>query len=498
MTDYDVIVCGLGPVGQLLALLLGDLGVRTLAVDRAQEVYELPRAAVIDDEVLRIFQSVGVDAAVLEGAQVQSAASIVTAAGRAVEVLSAKTGALGHPPLVSIHQPTMERAMLAALGERPAVELRRGVELDVLDRRAGRVDVVLRSAAGGQRQVTSARYLVGCDGAGSAVRARLQIPFEGTTASQRWVVVDATVDRPLAKVRHPHFVGDARRPAVTLPMSPGRHRWEWMVHPGEDAAPLLEAAALRAAIEPWLDGEQVEVERAVVYTFHTRTARRWRAGRVFLAGDAAHLMPPFAGQGFSSGARDAANLAWKLHAVLAGAPDRLLDSYETERRAHVAAMQRTANLMGSLVQATAPATIRIRDAVLHAIDGTPVQRWVATHAKPLPSYREGAFATRPARLPSRRTVGALFPQPGRLDDQLGPGWAAVSIDDAVSDALTRAGLAVIAPGAGGDWLRIRGMTWALLRPDRFVFACGRLADVLAGLAAWRAATSAAVRLRVPA
>ena len=210
--------------------------------------------------------------------------------------------------------------MLAALEHRPSVDVRRGLTLEALDRRADRVDAFVRPTDGGRSERISARWLVGCDGAASAVRARLEIPLEGRTNPQRWVVVDALVDRPLRKVPHPHFVGDATRPMVTLPMSPGRHRWEWMLHPGEDAAPHLEPAAVRRKIEEWLDGESVEIERAVAYTFHTRMAARWRRGRVLLAGDAAHLMPPFAGQGFSSGARDAGNLAWKLADVLAGAP----------------------------------------------------------------------------------------------------------------------------------------------------------------------------------
>jgi 3-(3-hydroxy-phenyl)propionate hydroxylase len=464
----------------LLALLLAERDVRTLAFDRDPEPYALPRAAVIDDEVLRIFQAVGLDEAVLADAQVQPGASIVTAEDRVVEVFRARTGKLGHPPLVSINQPAMERTMLRALEDRPSVETRRNLTLEVVDRRADHVDIQVRPTGGGRSERITASWLIGCDGAASAVRSRLQIPFVGKTAPQRWIVVDARVDRPLGKVPHPHFVGHAERPVVTLPMSPGRHRWEWMLHPGEDAAPLLRSEAISEAIAEWLDGETVEIERAVVYTFHTRMAARWRRGRVLLAGDAAHLMPPFAGQGFSSGARDAGNLAWKLAAALQGAPDSLLDSYERERGPHVAAMQRTASLMGSLVQATGERRVRARDRFLKAIDGTPVQRFLAENVKPLPTYGDGAFATRPARLPLRRTVGSLFPQTDRLDDRLGRGWSAVATDDRAAALLTAEGLPVVDPGRDGAWLQDRGLSWAILRPDRFVFATGSGGDVAPG------------------
>jgi 3-(3-hydroxy-phenyl)propionate hydroxylase len=487
---HDVAICGLGPVGQLLALLLGDSGVSVLAFDQETEPYALPRAAVIDDEVLRIFQAVGLDEAVLANAQVQAGASIVTAGGRAVEVFRGRTGRLGHPPLVSINQPAMERTMLAALAERPSVEVRHGLALDSFDRRADRVDLWLRPADGGRTERLSARWLVGCDGGGSAVRARLQIPFDGKTAPQRWIVVDALVDRPLARVPQPLFVGRAGRPMVTLPMSPGRHRWEWMLHPGEDAAPLMAPDTMRAAIDEWLDGETAEIERAVVYTFHTRTAARWRRGRVLLAGDAAHLMPPFAGQGFSSGARDAANLAWKLAAVIGGAGAALLDTYEQERRPHVAAMQRLANLMGGFVQATTPRRVRMRDAWLTTIDGTRMQDFLTGNIKPLPTYARGAFAQRPRRLAPMRTVGALFPQTGRLDDRLPAGWVALTTDDVARCLLEEHGVPVVHPGDDESWLIDRGVAFALLRPDRFIFSAGAVEDVPAAVAAWRRLTGA--------
>jgi 2-polyprenyl-6-methoxyphenol hydroxylase-like FAD-dependent oxidoreductase len=485
VTDYDVAVCGLGPVGLLLALLLGDRGLRVLAFDKDDEPYLLPRAAVIDDEVLRIFQSVGVDDAILADSQVQSGASIVTAAGRPVEIVRTRIGRLGHPPLVGINQPAIERTLTRAVEDRPTVELRRGLALETIDQSADRVEVRARPSDGGPVETISANWLVGCDGGHSTVRTQLEIPFEGHTNPQRWVVVDTIVDRRLAKVPHPYFVGRAARPAVTLPISPGRHRWEFMLHPGEDASPHLEPDAIRAAMEEWLDGEQAVIERAVVYTFHTRMATPWRRGRALLAGDAAHLMPPFAGQGFSSGARDVSNLAWRLAEVMAGAPDSLLDAYEVERRPHVAAMQRLAHVIGGFVQSTSPWRVRVRDLFLRGIDGTRVQDFIVNNLKPLPTYGDGSFATRPARRASRRSVGTLFPQTDRLDDRLGGAWAAVALEPASERALRSEGLHVVDPGADGEWLREHRVTWAILRPDRFVFACGKAEDIAPAVDAWR-------------
>jgi 3-(3-hydroxy-phenyl)propionate hydroxylase len=320
------------------------------------------------------------------------------------------------------------------------------------------------------------------------VRRQLGIEFGGSTFRQRWLVVDARVDRPLAKVPHPHFFGDWRRPVVSLPMSPGRHRWEWMLHPGEDPEPFLDPDSVRGRIDPWLEEEATTVERAVVYTFHARTAVRWHDGRVLLAGDAAHLMPPFAGQGFSSGARDAANLAWKLEAVLAGAPEGLLRTYEEERRAHVEAMLRLAVVLGGFVQTTDRRVAAVRDALLGAADRSGIARWAETKVKPLPAYGAGAFAERPHRLVFRRGVGAQFPQPQvssqgerlSLDRALGPGWRALALEPGAAADLAAEGLPVSLvghdliddEGAIGAWLRRFGATWVVLRPDRFVFALG--------------------------
>ena len=488
MSDCDVLICGLGPVGQLLALLLSDLGVKVIAVDEADGPYELPRAAVLDDEVLRIFQAAGVDQQVLADAQAQPAVSYITARGRTIGVFKTEHGELGHPPLISIHQPSMERSLVAALSDRGAVDLRWRQRLETLDSGSEQVTAWTRPSPGGHSHSITARYLVGCDGARSTVRSRLRIRFGGLTYVQRWLVLDALLDRPLAKAPHPHFVGDTNRPIVCLPMSPGRHRWEWMLHPGEDQAPFLERARIRELLEPWISDERVQVERAVVYTFHARTAARWRAGRVLLAGDAAHVMPPFAGQGFSSGARDASNLAWKLDAVLNGAPERLLDTYEAERRPHVTSMQKLAVRWGGVIQTNNPGVGRIRDTAFELLDRSGALHWIQQRVKPLPTFRAGLFATVPARLPFRRAVGSLFPQPTvdgqRLDDLLGPGWSAVVASDEPSEPLRRAGLNVVDVGAS-EWLAPQRAQWAILRPDRYVFACGRQAELAHALRALR-------------
>lgn len=496
--DCDVLICGLGPAGLLLANLLGQQGVRVIAIDAEAEPYALPRAAVIDDEVLRILQDADLAGAALADAEPQDHISFVTAAGRTLKVMNTAHGNLGHPPLVSVNQPALEETLRLGIARHATVALRRPVRLETIDRRADHVTAWVRTPEGGPRTPITARWLVGCDGASSTVRQQLAIGFGGSTFAQRWIVVDALCDRPLARVPGPHFVGDPARPTVCVPMSPGRHRWEWMLHPGEDPAPFLEPTRIRELVAPWLDGERIELERAVVYTFHARHADAWRRGRVVLAGDAAHVSPPFAGQGLSSGARDVANLAWKLPAVLAGAPDALMDTYETERRPHVAAMVNLAIRWGGIVQTTNPRTAAVRDGVLTLATRS---EWVTGQIKPLPAYARGAFARRPARAPWRRGVGSLFPQPRvvtpagelLLDDALGAGWTAITRSREAAGVLDRAGVRPAILGRDlddddgdtiGAWLDRHRSDWVVLRPDRFVFACGpagRVGDATAAL-----------------
>jgi 3-(3-hydroxy-phenyl)propionate hydroxylase len=488
-TDCDVLVCGLGPVGQLLSLLLGGRGVSVIAIDKADEPYDLPRAAVVDDEVLRIFQAAGVVQDVRRETQVQEEVSFVPDGGRPLTILRPVDGSQGQPPLVSIHQPSLERTLIAAATAQDCVDMRRGRRLVRLLEAPDGVEALVERREDRELETITSRWAIGCDGAGSSVRQLLGIEFGGSTFRQRWLVVDAKVDRPLTNVGHPHFFGDPSRPIVSLPMSPGRHRWEWMLHPGEDEEPFLDSESIRERMERFVVDEEVTVERACVYTFHSRVASRWREGRTLLAGDAAHLMPPFAGQGFSSGARDAANLAWKLQAVVAGAPEALLDTYEIERRSHVMAMSRLAVALGKFVQTTDPRVAVLRDAFLVALDRTGGLAWLRDRLKPLPAYCGGAFAERPKRLSFMRSVGSQFPQPlvrtqgGEellLDDLAGPGWSAIATDEEPAHLLAEADVRALVLGRDFEdpervidrWLSDNGASWVILRPDRFTFALG--------------------------
>jgi FAD binding domain len=182
-------------------------------------------------------------------------------------------------------------------------------------------------------------------------------------------------------------------------------------------------------------------------------------------------MPPFVGHGFSSGARDAGNLAWKLDAVLRGAPQRLLDTYEAERRPHVTSFQQLAVQWGGVVQTTNPLVGLFRDATIELLDRSGALDWIQERVKPLPTFGDGAFVSTPHRLPFRRSVGSLFPQPDRLDERAGLGWAVVSRAADATRAWREAAVHVVEDERNG-WLANHGAGWALLRPDRFVFACG--------------------------
>ena len=480
--SVDVAVVGCGPVGALLANLLGLCGVSVCVLDREAAAYSLPRAIHFDDEVMRVLQTVGLAGVMEPKLNVSPGMRFVDAGGRLLLDWSRPqvAGPQGWLPSYRFHQPELEQALRSGLARYPHVALRTGCE--VLSVEEGPHAVTLQVQAGsGPPEPLDARYVVGCDGARSLVRRVMNVEFDDFGFNERWLVVDAILLRPRPELGD-HSVQHcgAQRPATYVRGTGDRRRWELTVLPGEEEAALTRPERLRALLAPWVNADDVAIERAVVYTFRSALVPAWQRGRLLLAGDAAHLTPPFLGQGMCAGMRDAANLAWKLAAVVAGrAAEDLLDSYGSERSPHVREYIDLAIRLGGLINAKA-----MEAAVPRSVldGGEPVRM---TSIKP----RLGAgLAKQAAGVP-----GTLSPQPtlsdGRLlDDHVGYGWALLLHPGAEALIGRRAHgwieanrASVIADPAVSAWLDEIGAAAALIRPDRYVLGTATTAAGLATL-----------------
>ena len=355
-TSCDVLIVGLGPVGAALAAHLGGRAV--VAVERSLSPHALPRAAHLDGTALQVLADAGAPVAALgrplDGFDLVDRRGRLLLRGR-----PAQPPPPGQPPGVLIHQPDVERALRARLAAQPGVTLGLGCQVRHLhDDGAG---VTVEGAGPEGAFACRARWVVGCDGAGSLVRQALGVGLTGGGFEQAWLVVDTQLDRPLDLPDRLRQIADPSRPATYVPFPGRRRRWEFRLRPGDDPEAIRQPAAVRALLAPHVDPSQLTVERAAVYTFHDLVAETWRRGRVLLAGDAAHQMPPFLGQGLGAGLRDAAALAPLLGAVLDGAPPDALDAYERQRRPHVEATVRQAVRLGRLITLPEPwATLRDR------------------------------------------------------------------------------------------------------------------------------------------
>jgi 3-(3-hydroxy-phenyl)propionate hydroxylase len=425
---FDVVIVGLGPVGATIANLLGTYGVRTLVVERDTSINRAPRAIALDNEALRVLQLAGladgaVDTIAIPYVQMRSPLLGNYACANTTGQID------GHPKLVTFFQPQLEEALRARLAARSTVEVRTGVELRRLDASDDSVRLVLRS--GSEEQEVEADYVIGCDGAGSLVRKTIGLDFQGRTWDEDWLVVD--VHGAPEPIDHIEFWCDPARPAPHMPAPGGRQRWEFKLRPGETRAQMEHPAVVHELLRPWTHGAPVELERVAVYRFHARIADRFSVGRVFLAGDAAHLTPPFAGQGLVSGLRDAANLAWKLAAVVHRiASPSILDSYTIERRPHAAATINMARLMGRLVMPSNRAQALAVHGLARLLELFPPTRALfgELEIKPVNGAREGLCHRRKGdRLEPGRAFGqgpvALAGDVRPSDDVLGDGFCLV-------------------------------------------------------------------------
>jgi 3-(3-hydroxy-phenyl)propionate hydroxylase len=481
--DADVLIAGLGPVGGVLAGLLAQRGLSVIVVEREHDFYRLPRAAHFDHEIMRIFQELGIAEAVAADARVVSAYEFQNAAGDILVRydMAGLVAVSGWPPSYLFHQPSMELALREALGGMPRVTLRTGCRLTaILANDADGVQAAITDAAGAEAEI-SARFLIGADGGASSVRQALGVGLTDYGFEKSFLVVDTVVRDETRLPQQAIQICDPARPITVMPMSPNRRRWEFMLMEGETAADMLAPgraeALLAAQLGGAIDFDDIEIVRKAVYVFHGLVAERWRVGSVLLAGDAAHQMPPFMGQGMCSGLRDAANLAWKLAMVCDGdAPPSLLDSYQAEREPHVRAIIGASIGMGQLVCLSDPAAARGRDAEMMAArarDGDP------RGTPPPPPLSGGCLSATPR-------AGTLFPQtqasyfdsrPARLDDVLGENfWLITTRATPVlvppHVTLIPLGEALRDDGEIAAWLAEAGASSVLVRPDRVVFGTG--------------------------
>jgi 3-(3-hydroxy-phenyl)propionate hydroxylase len=489
---FDVAIVGYGPVGALLANLLGQAGVSVVALEREAAIPVLPRAVHFDGEVMRIFQSAGLAEDVRAVARPSSKGMHFASADGKTLLVRRGSEAPGPHAWASnwyFHQPLLEEALRKGAERFPNVAVRLRHDVFAIDERDDAVTLRVEDMATGTLHRYAARYVVGADGARSLVRRLIGGTMEDLGLHQPWLVVDVLADPESPRVKAlPDYTiqhCDPARPMTAVYVGGNRRRWEIMLMPGEDPAQLARPQRFWPLLERWLRPEDGVLERSAVYTFHSVIARGWRRGRLLLAGDSCHQTPPFLGQGLCAGARDAANLAWKLAAVVRGqAKDALLDTYESERRPHVQAFIELAVRLGNMIQTTDPAVAAERDRQF--AEGEP-----RIFDYPQPQLGPGA------RADAAPPVGVVFAQPmladGRLlDDATGNRFAVIgarTVLAAASEASRArwrgAGAAIVdAPGEAIDtWLAAHRAAALILRPDRYVFGLARETSALDALSA---------------
>ena len=465
--EYDVAAIGLGPTGAALANLLADFGLSVLVLERETGIYNLPRAVHFDDEVMRVLQWIGVadDYArhvfINKGMRfVDAEENILLDWPRPLEISEN-----GWHASYRFHQPDLERALRRALTARTGATVQLGCSVESVASDGSRVCIKYRDARTEGTGQACSRYVVGCDGANSVVRRAMNSAMESLGFAQRWLVVDVLLKQDMPSLGdHTIQHCDPVRPATYCRNVGRRRRWEFALHAHEDSTAMSREEAVWEMLGRWVTPDDAILERRAVYTFKSEVAESWRQGRMFLAGDAAHLTPPFMGQGMCAGIRDAANLAWKLERCCRGhGSDSLLDTYESERKPNAVAYIETAMKLGALIDlagSKGPSAL-----------GLQTDRGVFDTGRMIPVLGPGLGRDAdPLR-------GRLFPQVvlrdgTRLDDTVG-GRPFLVVDDEVGSLRRRTTLTVLQavdePGLADVLARFR-VHAILVRPDKRILA----------------------------
>jgi len=496
--NYDIIIVGMGPVGATAANLAGQWGLRTLVVDKADSVFESPRAMGFDHEVMRTFDGIGLAEAIEEYVVPYRPSRYMTTGGEVIKRIDAAQPpfSLGWAPNYVFTQPPVERALRRNIERYGNVEVLLGCEVLSVDDSADGTSVRLRSSDGGDERTVSSRYVLACDGGTSAIRSGLGLRMEDLDFDEPWLVVDVLLKEGAGTTLPDTNIQfcETERPC-TFVVGPGQHRrWEFMINEGETPADMATPDSIRRLISRWLADEDYDIWRASTYRFHALVLREWRVGNIFLLGDAAHMTPPFLAQGMCQGIRDASNLIWKLALRIAGeAGDQLLESYQLERLPHVRRTTEVAKEFGQVICERNPVRAGERDArMLEELRRNPA----GIVRQALIPGLQGGFILGAA------PAGELFPQPMMtnlegvkllLDKFVGASFSLV-VDvtrlminsDELLQRLSRAPIAIqlvcltdkpVREGIDYEeadailqsWFALRNCGAALVRPDHYVY-----------------------------
>ena len=479
--SYDVAIIGAGPVGSTLAAMLAKRGLSVVVLERDLDIYPLPRAAHLDAETVRNLREIGAWSDEPGWSIPNGGMDFLTADGRVLLRMTPRHESHHTVPQSNLfHQPTLDRLIRARAVEL-GVTLLLGHDVTAIHETGDRVRLDARTHDGRDVSVDAA-WVVGCCGARSFLRRHMGVGQIDLDFDEPWLVVDVNVDDPTVEPpTRTVQVCDPARPHTIVPMPAPRQRFEFMLLPGETADDVNRPEVIEQWMAPYLAPGRATVERSAVYTFHGLIAKEWRRGRLLLAGDAAHQMPPFLGQGMCSGIRDAVNLAWKLAAVRGGADESLLDTYQLERSPHVQSIVESAVGLGRIICTLDPEQAAGRDQMMLAAreaDPTDVGEAPMQTLSGTPLVRESA-----GYLVSDGRIGERL-----FDDVLDGRWAVIVaanglLTDDDLDLVSRLGGTIIEAGAGSasrHLLDNADSDSVVVRPDRIVFGKGR--DALDALA----------------
>jgi 3-(3-hydroxy-phenyl)propionate hydroxylase len=510
---YDVVVVGAGPTGLVLTHLLSRYGLSVFLAEQNASTVGEARAVSIDDESLRTIQFIGLSEQVGKDIASGYGSEYLGPDRRCFAIVRPSRSEYGWPKRNAFRQPLLERTLAQALAECASVSVRfRTRYLTHVDE-GSQVRVTLQDDSGMRDIVCS--YLVGTDGGRSTIRKSIGAELSGSSFEERWLIVD--LDDTKDPFRETRVFCDPSRPCLTLPGPHRTRRYEMRMLPHETVAEMENETRVRELLAQFGPDADSPINRICAYTFHARIANYWNKGRVFIAGDAAHLTPPFAGQGMNTGLRDAANLSWKIAAVITGRlGEKILDTYQEERRDHAWAMIRLAMTMGFVMGPRNHVQAALTRAAFRIASLIPSLRdWLAQmRFKPKPRLKRGFFmAYNPL---SKKLGGTMFPQPlveqdgkpVRLDEVLGPGFAILCYGAEPASLAAKLGALPKKLGASIVGCLPRTMAFAqiplavmvrdhsgeigalvgersvaiVLRPDRYVAAAFALEDIAAGVA----------------